>query len=159
MLAFDASSMLYAWDNYPADQFPGLWDWMAQRVGEGLIQMSEVAVDEVGHKAPECAFWMKQAGLKKLVVTEAILTEAMRIKALLGIEGEAYGSGVDESDLLIIATAKLNRCELVTNESFQATPNKQMRNWRIPAVCTMDTVGVSPIDFLRYLKRSEAVFR
>lgn len=159
MLAFDASSMLYAWDNYPVEQFPGLWDWMTQRVAEGLIQMSEVAVDEVSHKAPECAAWMRQAGLQKLAVTEAILTEAMRIKDLLGIEGEAYGSGVDENDLLIIATAKLHGCELVTNEAFQATPAKQKRNWRIPAVCIMDTVGVSPIDFLRYLKRSEAVFR
>lgn len=159
MLAFDASSMLYAWDNYPVDQFPGLWDWLALRVAQGLIQMSEVAVDEVGHKALECAAWMRQAGLLKLPVTEAILAEAMRIKDLLGIEGEAYGSGVDENDLLIIATAKLNRCELVTNESFQATPAKQKRNWRIPAVCLMDSVRVSPIDFLSYLKRSEAVFR
>lgn len=125
MLAFDASSMLYAGDNYPVEQFPGLWDWMTQRVAEGLIQMSEVAVDEVSHKAPECAAWMRRAGLQKLAVTEAILTEAMRIKDLLGIEGETYGSGVDENDLLIIATAKLRGCELVTNEAFQATPAKQ----------------------------------
>ena len=151
--------MLYAWDNYPIEQFPGLWDWMTQRVAEGLIKMSEVAVDEVSHKARECAAWMRQAGLQKLDVTEPILAEAMRIKDLLGIEGEAYGSGVDENDLLIIATAKLHGCELVTNESFQATPAKQKRNWRIPAMRLMQSVGVTPLDFLRYLKRSEAVFR
>lgn len=55
MQVFDASSIIHAWDHYPFEQFPGLWAWMANRVAQGLIQMSEVAVEEVGHKAPECA--------------------------------------------------------------------------------------------------------
>lgn len=28
MLAFDASSIIHGWDNYPIEQFPGLWAWM-----------------------------------------------------------------------------------------------------------------------------------
>lgn len=158
MQVFDASSMIHAWDTYPHGQFPGLWDWMADRVARGLIQMSEVAVDEVGHKVPECVTWLKDAGLQKLPVSEAILLEAMRLKGLLEIDGEQYGSGVDENDLIIIATAKLHGCELVTNEAFQAALNKQKRNWKIPAVCNMETVGVEWIDFLDYLKRTGAVF-
>ncbi|MDI3491337.1 MAG: hypothetical protein PWP11_2614 [Thauera sp.] len=158
MQMFDASSMIYAWDNYPIEQFPGLWNWMADRVARGLIQMSEVAVEEVGHKAPECAAWLKNFDMRKLPVTEAILLEAMRFKALLEIEEDRYGSGVDENDLIIIATAKVNSCELVTNEAFQSSANKQKRNWKIPAVCNMDTVHVEWISYLDYLKRTGAIF-
>ena len=32
MQTFDASSMIYAWDNYPIEQFPPLWDWMGVQV-------------------------------------------------------------------------------------------------------------------------------
>lgn len=158
MQVFDASSMLYAWDNYPIAQFPGLWTWMTGRVAQGVIQMSVVAVEEVGHKAPECVAWLKQACLQKMPVTEAILLEALRIKILLGIEEEKYGAGVDENDLYIIATAKLYACELVTDEAFQLSANKQKRNWKIPAVCNMQSVQTPWIDFLNYIKRSQAVF-
>ena len=158
MQVFDASSMIHAWDNYPIEQFPGLWFWMADRVARGLIQMSEVAVEEVGHKVPECVAWLKDAGLHKISVTEAILQEARRIKDLLEIEEERYGSGVDENDLIIIATAKLRGIELVTNEAVQAVLPTQKRKYKIPAVCNMETVKTPSLDFLQYLKRSEAVF-
>ncbi|MBT0962412.1 DUF4411 family protein [Denitromonas iodatirespirans] len=158
MQVFDASSMIHAWDNYPIAQFPALWNWMADRVAQGVIQMSEVAVEEVGHKVPECVNWLKEAGLQKLPVTEAILLEAMRIKDLLEIEEDRYGSGVDENDLIIIATAKIHDVELVTNEAVQAVLAAHKRKYKIPAVCKMDTVKVPSLDYLLYLKRSEAVF-
>lgn len=131
---------------------------MADRVEKGFIRMSDIAVEEVGHKVPECVAWLRDANLQKISVSEAVLLEAFRIKGVLGIEEDMYGSGVDENDLIIIATAKLNDYELVTDEAFQASANKQKRNWKIPAVCNMETVNVSWIDFLGYLKRSEAVF-
>lgn len=158
MQAFDASSMIYAWDNYPIGQFPGLWEWIKQRVEGGLICMSDVAFEEVGHKTPECAEWLRNNHLQHIAVTEAILLEAFRIKGLLGIEEDRYGSGVDENDLIIIATARLHGIELVTNEAFQAALPVQKRKYKIPAVCNMDTVKVPEIDFIGYLKRSEAVF-
>lgn len=158
MQVFDASSMLHAWDNYPISQFPGLWSWIAGRVAQGVIRMSEVALDEVGHKAPECVDWLKASGLQKIAVTDSILQEAFRIKGLLGIEEDQYGNGVDENDLIIIATAKLNHGELVTDEAFQASANKLKRNWKIPAVCNMDSVGTPWINFIDYIKRSQAVF-
>lgn len=150
--------MLHAWDNYPIEQFPPLWNWMADRVKQGLIQMSEVAVEEVGHKAPECAVWLKNVELRRLPVTETILLEAMRIKALLEIEEDRYGSGVDENDLIIIATAKVNGCDLVTNEAFQPSVSKLKRNWKIPVVCNIDTVRVKPMSYLDYIKRTGAIF-
>ena len=158
MQVFDASSMIYAWDNYPVAQFPGLWAWMADRVANGVIWMSEVAVEEVGHKTPECVAWLKAVGLQKMPVTDAILQEAFRMKNLLEIEEDQYGGGVDENDLIIIATAKLNGCELVTDEAFQAALPKRKQNYKIPAACGMQTVDVAWVGFLAYLKRSGAVF-
>ncbi|WP_374354460.1 DUF4411 family protein [Chitinimonas sp.] len=158
MQEFDASSMIYAWDNYPEAQFPGLWAWFGERINAGLIRMSAVAFDEVDHKVPECSAWLRDANLERLPVSEAILLEAFRIKGLLGIVEDRFGSGVGENDLLIIATAKIHGHELVTDEKFQAALPRQMANYKIPAVCGMPTVGVPWINFIGYLKRSEAVF-
>ena len=88
-------------------------------------------------------------------MTEAILIEAMRIKNLLEIGEDGYGKGVDENDLIIIATAKIHGVELVTNEGVQAVLPVQKRNYKIPAVCNMDSVKVYSLDYLLYLKRSK----
>ena len=158
MQAFDASSMLYAWDNYPIEQFPRLWMWVADQLKQGQLRMSEVALVEVSHKYPACCNWLKHQGIQKLPVTEAIMKEALLMKDLLGIVGEKYGAGVDENDLIIIATAKINHCELVTDEAFQPSLNKLKPNWKIPAVCNMESMGVPWLGFLAYLKRSQEVF-
>ncbi|KAB2325632.1 DUF4411 family protein [Betaproteobacteria bacterium SCN1] len=159
MRVFDASSMIYAWDNYPLQQFPGLWDWMAGQIGQGDLAMPSVALDEVAHKAPECAEWLKDNDLRVLEISNAILQDAMRIKNLLGIVGDRYHpKGVDENDLLIVATAADRNCELVSDESKQKLPDLPAKR-KIPAVCTMDEVGVTCISFLEYIKLSGAVFR
>lgn len=159
MRVFDASSMIYAWDNYPLQQFPGLWDWMAGQIGQGSLAMPSVALDEVAHKAPECAAWLKDNDLRVLEISNAILQDAMRIKNLLGIVGDRYHpKGVDENDLLIVATAADRNCELVSDESKQKLPDLPAKR-KIPAVCTMDEVGVTCISFLEYIKLSGAVFR
>jgi len=54
MQVFDASSMVYAWDNYPIRQFPGLWEWMADQIAEKILVMPGVALKEVTHKMPDC---------------------------------------------------------------------------------------------------------
>lgn len=46
MLIFDASSIIYAWDNYPKHQFPPLWKWMARQIEQEKIAMPEVAFGE-----------------------------------------------------------------------------------------------------------------
>jgi len=32
MSLFDASSIIYAWDNYPPELFPPLWDWLEEEL-------------------------------------------------------------------------------------------------------------------------------
>lgn len=160
MRVFDASSMIYAWDNYPIGQFPGLWEWMAGQIGSKQLVMPSVAFEEVGHKVPECSEWLKENDLELLPVTGAILQGAMEIKAALGIIGDAYhAKGVDENDLLIIATARAKGAVLVSDEAKQPGPIQVPSKRKIPAVCAMAIVSVTCNNFIDYIKATGAVFR
>lgn len=159
MQVFDASSMIYAWDNYPVRQFPGLWEWMATQVEERLLVMPIVAFEEVTNKTPDCGEWLKNNGLEPVEISNVVMQDALRIKLLLRIVGDKYGSGVGENDLLIIATAREQGAELVSDERRQTDPPKELHNYKIPAVCSMTEVSVPCINFIEYLKRSDAVFR
>jgi hypothetical protein len=159
MRVFDASSMIYAWDNYPVDQFPGLWEWMAGQIEAKELVMPSVAFDEVNHKTPDCGEWLKDNGLEQLAISNAILQDAKRIIGLLGIANDQYTTGVGEHDILIIATTRLHGAELVSDEARQPNLPKLSSNRKIPAVCAMPTVSVYCINFIEYIKASGAVFR
>jgi Domain of unknown function (DUF4411) len=160
MRVFDASSMIYAWDNYPIDQFPGLWGWMAEQVEAKQLTMPSVAFDQVLYKTPDCGQWLRDNNLDQLAGNNAILQEAMRIKGLLGIVDDNYHpKGVDENDILIIATARLSGAELVSDEERQPIQPRLSSKRKIPSVCSMPTVSISCINFVDYIKDSGAVFR
>lgn len=160
MRAFDASSMIYAWDNYPVEQFPGLWEWMASQIEAKELVMPSVAFEEVQNKTPDCGEWLKDNNLEQLAISNAILQDAKRIKDLLGIMGDNYhAKGVGENDLLIIATARLHGVELVSDEERQPTLPQVLSRRKIPAVCVMESVSVSCINFIDYIKASGEVFR
>ncbi|MEO7623504.1 MAG: DUF4411 family protein [Gallionella sp.] len=160
MQVFDASSMIYAWDNYPISQFPPLWEWMASQIEAKELVMPSVAFDEVNHKTPDCGEWLKDNNLEQLAISNAIVQEAKRIKGLLGIVGDNYhAKGVGENDILIIATARLHVAELVSDEEEQTIKPKVSSKRKIPAVCVMPTVTVPCINFIKYIKASGKVFR
>jgi len=160
MPAFDASSMIYAWDNYPESQFPPLWEWLGREVTARRIVMSSLALDEVRHKAPECAEWLLNHGIEQLSMGSQELLEAARIKGLLGIRNDNYHpKGVDENDLFIIATCKLRNLPLVSNEERQTNLPQMPAKMKIPAVCDLGAVGVQCTDFLAFIKQSSQVFR
>lgn len=158
MQVFDASSIVYAWDNYPVAQFPGMWRWLAAQMADQSIVMASVALTEVGHVAPECAHWLEENGVGTLPMTDAILQDALRIKNLLGIVSDKYGGGVDENDLMIIATARSARARLISNETAQPGLPKIMANYKIPAVCAMAGVKVECVNFVEFVKQSKVVF-
>jgi predicted nucleic acid-binding protein len=159
MHAFDASSLIHAWDNYPIDKFPPLWEWMAGQIQSGDFVVSEVALKEIGNKAPECATWLKEQEIQRLPMSNAIAQEALRIKRLLGIEDDRYHpKGVGENDILIIATAKVHDHTLVTEEGFQAVFPAVPAKSRIPTVCNMGEVRVEWCKFIDLIKASDAVF-
>lgn len=87
MHMFDASSMIYGWDNYPLTQFPGLWDWLGGQVIAQSVTISETAHDEVRGKLPDCGNWLKKQQVNVVVNNTGILQEATSIKALLQITG------------------------------------------------------------------------
>jgi predicted nucleic acid-binding protein len=159
MLLFDASSIIYAWDNYPIRQFPGLWEWMAEQVAEKKIAMPTVAFDEVDKKVAECADWLRESHIKLFPVTNAILQKALLIKNLLGIDGDSYHpNGVGENDIFIIATASVYNLGLVSDEGWQPKPPKLPKKSKIPLVCTIEAVDVPCLSFIAFIKRSEVVF-
>ena len=152
--------MISAWDNYPSNQFPGLWEWMSERMMSGEFRMSRVASDEVKHKTPECGQWLKDHDVTLLPISPDTLLEAHRIKGLLGIDEEDYHvKGVNENDLLIIATARLSGSDLVSDEARQFSKPKDLRKRKIPAVCEMETIEVQCLSFLELIKGYGAVFR
>ncbi len=160
MRVFDASSMIHAWDNYPLKQFPGLWEWIAGQVGGNEIVMPSVAFEEVNHKTPECGTWLRDNALKQLEASVLILQDAMRIKALLEIAGDRYhAKGVNENDILIIATARLHASELISDEEKQPTLSRVLSKRKIPAVCLMPEVAVHCFNFIEYIRASGVVFR
>ena len=158
MQVFDTSSIVYAWDNYPIQQFPSLWRWMAIRLAEKKICMPEVAIAEIASVSPECRTWLIENEINSLPMTDAILQDALRIKNVLQI-GVRYGPGVGENDLLIIATAKTYGVALVTNEARQPIIPAARTKYKMPAVCSLPEVAVECYDFLEFLRLSKAIFQ
>lgn len=160
MRAFDASSIVYGWDNYPIAQFPPLWDWIAAQIQNQNIVMSDVALTETNHVAPECAAWLRDIPIHLLQTTPEILDRANRIKIELGIfDDQFHPEGVDENDLIIIAGAAVEGIPLVSNEALQNNKPRNPVKYKIPAVCEMTTVSVDCQDFLEFIKHTGHVFR
>jgi hypothetical protein len=160
MQAFDASSMIHAWDNYPVDQFPPLWNWIASQIEAAVFVMPKVAYEEVERKYPECATWLNDHDLQRVEVSNEILQEAMRVKGLLGIQDDKYyARGVGENDILIIATSSISHFELVSDEGRQIQAPQIKANMKIPAVCGLKDVAVPCVNFIELIRRSRVVFQ
>lgn len=159
VLAFDSSSIIYAWDNYPIEHFPPVWNWLSREMHDQSISFSAIVPEEVERNSPECWDWLAEQPPLLLPISGAILMEALRIKNLLGIIEDQYGAGVGENDLIIIATSRLSSLTLVTDESRQPTPPTKDSNRRIPSVCLLPSVGVTTNNFLEYLRSSGQVFQ
>jgi len=156
---FDASSIIYAWDNYPPGQLPPLWRWIAEQIEAGNFNIPQPALEEVERRLPECAKWLRECEIERIAVTNEIIQEALRIKNLLGIEGDGYHPrGVGENDLLIIATARIEGFKLVSNEGRQHQFPNVAAKAKIPAVCDKEGVAVRCIDFITLVKNSGKVF-
>jgi len=160
MFTFDASSVIHAWDNYPIENFPPLWDWFAAQVADDRFSISGIALEETAGKSPECGEWLRENGIRVLPLSNKVLHQAAMIKNLLGIDEDNYHpKGVGENDLLIIGTAKVSGLQLISDESKQFRLPTEKRRYKIPAVCGLPQVEVCCIQFVDLIKASGAVFR
>ncbi len=84
------------------------------------------------------------------------IAKEIQIENLLEIQEEKYGDGVDENDILIIATAKVNKTILITEEARQpksSSSSSEKYNYRIPAVCNLKEMSVTNIHFTELLNK------
>lgn len=159
MQAFDASSVIYGWHNYPISQFPGVWGWIETEIATGNLKISSVALTEVKKRQSDCADWLADKGIAELPLNQQILLDSVRIKGILGIVGDSYRpKGVGENDLLIIATARAHGTDLISDEKKQLTIPENPANMKIPAVCALPAVAVKCINFVEFLKGSGVKF-
>lgn len=158
MRAFDSSSIIYAWDNYPIGMFPPMWRWIENEIREQKLVFSAVSKKEVKDNSPDCAEWLEACEPTYLPASPAILMKALEFKGLLDIVEDKYGTGVGENDLIIIATAHVHGVELVSDEAKQPKLPQQKLKYKIPAVCSLPQVGVRCLNFLDFLKTVNQVF-
>lgn len=163
MRVFDASSAIYAWDNYPLCQFPGLWSWIADEMSSRNMVIPETVLEEVSLKTPECAQWMSDIGIHVIPVDSRILRVALQIKSVLSIVGDQYHpKGVDENDLLVISTAKVLGFCVVSDEARQHWKKEDRlplrAKFKIPAVCSLPECNVACVSFVELIKNSGVVF-
>lgn len=159
MRLIDASAILDLWEFYPLDVFPPVWAWIEEEIAGGNLRMPKVNVEEVVHKSEECGRLIMAYGLVPFEVGDAELRVAIAIKEALGIEGDNYGAGVDEKDIILIACAVVARVDLVTSENIQTSLPAVMAKYKIPAVCALPSVGVRSMRVIDLLRASGRVFR
>ncbi|OED38231.1 hypothetical protein AB833_20480 [Chromatiales bacterium (ex Bugula neritina AB1)] len=158
MRVVDASSIVLAWDTYPIDQFPPFWEWIDSTIQSAKMVMAEPNFDEVGHVSPELQSWLLPR-LTRLPVDNKVMVRALQINTVLGTTNDNYHpDGVDENDILCIATAQSNNCGLLADESPQPALPQNMRRYKIPAVCNLGKVAVSCLNLNQYIRQSGVVF-
>lgn len=158
MRAFDTSSIVHAWDNYPIQKFPRLWAWLAQQLVASEIVFPSVVIEEVRFVSPDCLQWMNEVGFQQLPMTDATLMRALETREYLGINDPRGTGGVGENDIFIVCAASLNGCGLVSNEAVQAIPPVNRQKYKMPAVCSLPALRVDCINFLQYLNSSQGEF-
>ncbi|MCR4318035.1 MAG: DUF4411 family protein [Planctomycetes bacterium] len=133
---------------------------MSSEIGKKKLAIPKIAFDEeVAIISPDCSTWLNDNNIEKLPMTPDIIGESVGIKNILGIVNDNYHSkGVGEIDIFIIATAKIHKIELVSNENRQSKLPDILSKYKIPAVCKFAKINVSCIDFTEFIKATGRVF-
>ena len=127
---------------------------MEKQIKAGEFLIPEIVKGEAKDK--DVLDWFLGNKLPTIAISDKILNVAQSIKDGLGIENDDYSpKGVNENDVIIIATAKVYGCALVTEEGEQQQL-PTMKNYKMPAVCHKNNIQVG--NFLARLIESGEIF-
>ena len=156
----DASSLIHAWQHYPIKQFESLWRWLKDQIAEQKVATIPEIFEEVKKKEPDCYEWLKEAGIAKIRIDNAVIQSARQIARELGIKDDRYSTqgGAGYNDLLLISVAHITRCSLITNEARQSRKPEKKANSKIPLVCQELSPPVKTFSFIEWLKDKGPVF-
>ena len=155
--SFDASSIIYFWDNYPVDNshFDSIWSWFSKKISQGIFTISKEAFDECIQKADGFKKWLSDNNIEFNIYkkNKEDLKIASEIEKFLEIKDKKYHSkGVGENDIFIISIAKRTDTTLVSNEGKQNNEPEIKANFKIPLVC--EKFDVECINFTELLKKN-----
>ena len=159
MQAFDASSIIHGWDHYPPKQFPPLWKWIAGGLRRKITAFAKLRLQRSKSVRRTATSWLRAEDMTCVKMTAEAVIKAAEIKSTLEIVNEKYHPrGVGENDILIVASASVERHRLISNENRQPDIPDKKAKYKIPLVCDLPEVTVDCIDFLTLIKESGEVF-
>jgi len=159
---FDASTLIDIWEKYPKDLkiFDSVWELISELINDHMICVTYTNFEEVKHKSDDAYYFYKSLNVETIVPNQEILQRALTIQKTLGLSDadikNKLRDGVDEGDIICIATAQHNNLILVTEEKKQPTykgnAGPSFAKYKIPKVCELISVDVECIRFLDYLQ-------
>lgn len=160
MQVCDSSAIIHAWDNYPIEKFPMLWEWFKSSSESADIVYPWVVYDEVKKNSLDCYNYLlapTTVSTHKVQPSNDILSKAAQIKSSLEINMDQYHGGVGENDIYVVSTAAILGVPLVNNEAVQNALPRKKANYKIPAVCNLSGVSVASLDVLSLIKNHAPV--
>lgn len=145
----DTSSLIAAWEErYPPDNFPKFWTYFEQLIAAERICAPIAVLDETEKKSKELHKWLGERNGLFVALDETIQRE---VKAILAKHPRLVMEKKQRfaADPFVIATAKVRRIVVVTEEGPTGTFNKP----NIPDVC--NDYGLEWINLIRLI-RAEA---
>ena len=156
----DANVLITAWHQlYPIDVFPSLWKKISGNK-EKLILIESVFKEIEpfsGNKAENEKYplrmWLLNEKFKPVPVIEEIQSEALLLEK--AYETKRIGKGANETDILLIAYAKMFDKQIVSLEAQQKQHPKNKSDYKIPLICEKENVQC--IDFVKLLQKLKII--
>jgi hypothetical protein len=142
----DTSSLIAAWqERYPIENFPRFWDKVDALIAEERLIAPIEVLNEMKKRSDELHAWLKARPSMFRELDDAIQIEAAQV---LGQFPRLVGERKlrTSADPFVIALARVEGLELVTDEKPTGSPNRP----NIPDVCT--ALGMTTMGLLDLIK-------
>jgi len=141
----DSNVFITAWDqDYPPSTFPSLWKVLAKHHGD--IVLIKPIYDEI-NSVSDLHMWLMEKSFNETVIDELIEEESLCLEGEYKIDDGPKGA--NQTDIKLIAYAKIMQKTVVTLEEEQIEKPKKKKNYKIPLICYEQ--GVKCIRFVEML--------